>query len=95
MEECCEPIRVVEAIRRGEPRPFEDAGTGLYLPDDFELLAQGVVLYGGERDDVLRRLAVRGKCRARDLGDDELSPSDLYELSLLRNRRRRCFDPPQ
>ena len=53
VEEGVEAARLVEAGGFGQGRLLEHAGAGLELPDDLELLAERVVLDGGEGDEVL------------------------------------------
>lgn len=65
-----------------------DAGARLQLPDDLQLLAEGVVLDGGEGHEVLRgagRLERTRRQRAGlDLGDDVTPLPHIDQLALLR-----------
>src|SRR4051812_48137823 len=64
-------------------------GAGLQLPDDLDLLAEGIVLHRRERDEMLRRVAIAARKTARqgapgDLGDHPLSAPNFDKLPLLR-----------
>ncbi len=68
---------------------LDDLGARLDLPDDLKLFAEGVVLDGEQRDEMLR-LSVEGLERAfvqsalGDLADDPLPLADVHELPLFR-----------
>ncbi len=76
----------IEALSRvGQGGLLEDARAGLDLPDDDELLAETIVLDGGEGDEVLGRAVRRGErvvgeAPRADLLDDVAAPTDLNDL---------------
>ncbi len=89
VKECVEAPGLVEAYRSRQGALLEGAGAGLELPDDPELLPHGVVLDGGERDEVL--LAARillevvwPEGTPLDLGDHEPAPPDVDQLARVR-----------
>ena len=105
VEEGVQVARIVEAPGRvGQPLGLVDAGAGLDLPDDAQLVAEGVVLDRREADQVLRRLLetrsedVARQAGGEDILDDEGSPAHLNQLAdrrhgdhpdMLRSRARR------
>ena len=68
---------------------FDELLRRAQLPNDLKLFAECIILYGGQRYEMLLAVAWRkravGQCAARNFGCDETSLSDINELTLLRN----------
>ncbi len=60
----------------------QDRRAGLDLPDHPQLLAEAVVLDGGELDEVLELITVADR-RGGNIAHDPMSIADPYELAHL------------
>src|SRR5260370_3822104 len=58
VEKGIQPLGSIKADGNGECIPFGDFDTRLHLPDDLQFLAEIVILYRGERDQVLALVMV-------------------------------------
>src|ERR1017187_8237577 len=85
IEEGLEVGWLVEALRLGQFHLLEGARAGFDLPDHLQLFAQGIVLDGGEANQVLGRLAdLQAVYAAANIGHDVASLANDRELTLFR-----------
>jgi hypothetical protein len=88
IEEGVKPVGGVEVLWVGQNYVLDNLGPGFDLPDNLKFFAEGVVLHGKQRDEVLVIpqcwLQRRGRERTlADIVDDPTPRPDVNKLALL------------